>query len=89
MNLVTFQEKTSVPFLKALIWVLSQLAHFPRSPKADRNMGELQSHPVGRAEFLLAWLQPSELCQHTIISGILEIPDIAEKPGLALQMPLN
>lgn len=52
-------------------------------------MGELRFRPVGRAEFLLAWLQPLALCQRTMISGIPDIPDIAEKPGLAPQMPLN
>lgn len=85
LDLVPFQETASFPFSKAF----SQLAGFPRSRFADRCVGELQFHPVGRAGFLLACLQPPALCQHTMISGIPEIPAIAEKPGLAPRTPLN
>lgn len=84
-----FRRRHPSHFQRHYFWILSQLTCFPRSWLADHCVGELKFHPVGRAGFLLAWLQPPALCQHTMISGIPEIPDIAEKPGLAPQMPLN
>ena len=76
-------------FWRHYFWLVSPLAGFPHSPFADLCVGEPQFHPVGRVGFLLAGLQPPALCQHTMISSIPEIPDIAEKPGLVLWTPLN